>query len=217
MMFEDKLSLELAFFSKWIKVSDLDIDRGRRLGDQIFTWIKTNSKFKPDRCRFGGSFAKGTSTFLKVDVDVTIYINFEGDKCNSHEVLYFLQRVREDWKDVLMLNTDLTEEDLSSGKNTVKFELQDFHFDLCPAINVSQDTNVQVSETLRIYQETDAENNKIGTCLDAAMSEAAVQFVKNQSEYVRDLCRLTKFWQQGISYFRFKSGRSMLFECIAIR
>ena len=53
--------------------------------------------------------------------------------------------------------------------------------------------------------------------LSPYMSEATVPFVNDQSQYVKDLCRLTKFWQQGIAYFGFKSGRSFLFECIAIK
>ena len=122
-------------------MSQLDIDRARRLGDQIFTWIKQDSKFGTDRCRFGGSFKKGTSTFLKVDVDVVIYVNYDGDIHNTNQVIEFLQDVREDWKDILMVHTPLDDHDLANGKNAVKFSLNDFDFDLCPAINVSQNTN----------------------------------------------------------------------------
>ena len=58
---------------------------------------------------------------------------------------------------------------------------------------------------------------ELGAALGPSSSEPAVQFVKDQSDYVRDLCRITKLWHQSIAYFEFISGRSYLFECIAIR
>ena len=129
---EEELSAQLSTFSKWISVYKSDVQRGRHLGHQIFTWITQNSKFKTDRCRFGGSSAKGTSTFLEVDIDVVIYVNYEhGDVDNAWEVQAFLENVREDWRDVLMMCTELAEEDLLGGKIALKFELDGFHFDLC--------------------------------------------------------------------------------------
>ena len=98
----------------------------------------------------------------------------------------------------------------------MKFDLEDFNFDLCSAINISQDPNVQVAKTLDIGNGDEC-SASTDLALSPSMSEAAMTFVKEQSDFVRRLCRLTKFWQQSIAYFEYKSGRSMLFECIAIR
>jgi len=57
----------------------------------------------------------------------------------TSDVFDFLQEVREDWKKVLMHNTNLSKSDLSKGKFAVKFELDGFQFDLCPVINFSRD------------------------------------------------------------------------------
>ena len=256
----EELSSELSEFSKWLRVPNDEIWRARRLGHKIFSWIKEESKFKTDRIRFGGSFAKRTATLLKLDVDVAIYVNYEKDLTAAtppEEIMRFFDDVKNDWKDILIRNTNLTQEDLSKGKNAVKFDLEGLQFDLCPAINYSQDQHDQIISN-KLYQLTNnlrkriieipkniikkieslsgketndtiiAPKKKIGiyknkfmpelsAALSPSFSEAAVQFVVQQSDYVKDLCRLTKFWQQSVPYFQFISGRSFLFECIAIR
>ena len=50
-----------------------------------------------------------------------------------------------------------------------------------------------------------------------SFNEAAVDFVKSKDRQVKDLCRLSKFWQKGIPYFLDIPSRSTVFECIAIR
>ena len=58
---------------------------------------------------------------------------------------------------------------------------------------------------------------KLTAALSPSSSEPAVEFVRRQSRFCKDLVILTKFWQQSVSYTNFISGRSFLFECIAIR
>lgn len=223
MHIQHKLSIELNKFSKWIKVSEDDIAKGRQLGHYICNLIEKYGEFKTDRILFGGSFGKGTSTFLKVDVDITIFVNwpeemkleFRRDEC----LLEILGWVKQDWKKVLMEHTHLSEKDFR-GRNAVKFTLQNFQFDLCPGINVSRDSRQQAIKFRQIYQ-FPVDISKMGvphtTAISYSKSESSFEFVMKQSEYVKDLCRLTKFWQQGIPCIEYKSGRSFLFEVIAIR
>ena len=53
--------------------------------------------------------------------------------------------------------------------------------------------------------------------LSPSSSGAGVKFVRKQPDYIKKLVLLTKFWQQSVPYMEFVSGRSFLFECIAIR
>ena len=264
-----KLSGGLNSFSQWIQVSKKDIKRARRVGHLVYNWMQQDSKFRIDRIRYGGSFAKETSTLLKLDVDVAIYVQFEGKMETDKDIYDFLERVREDWKRVLMCHTNLTKEDLSKGKFAIKFTLQKFQFDLVPAINFSRDPYEEIrmniykdlctrnshtprnspqypnsnynphkeirpgekSKVLDIakvylisvrpanihYSKTENFMPVLKQALSPSSAEAAVQFVKEQSEYIKSLIRICKFWQQSVAYFEFKSGRSFLFECIAVR
>ena len=111
--------------------------------------IQNDGKFKVDRICYGGSFAKETSTFLKFDVDAVIYVRYDGRMDTTSDILEFLENVRNDWKRVLMLKTNLTESDLSKGKNAVKFELDGFQFDLCPAIDFGRDPHELIRFNVR--------------------------------------------------------------------
>ena len=58
---------------------------------------------------------------------------------------------------------------------------------------------------------------KLIALLSPYQSEAAIDFVKKQSDFVKKLCRITKYWQQSVPYFEFIAGRSFIFECLAIK
>ena len=270
MAYIQNFSKQMDYFSEWIKAPKEDIEKARKIGNQIYEWIKKNGNFEIDRICYGGSFAKETSTFLKFDVDVVIYVRYDGRMDTTSDILEFLENVRNDWKRVLMLKTNLTESDLSKGKNAVKFELGGYPFDLCPAIDFSKDPyekirlwireeNCSKLQTIEDYfgskgkghlttrikdgQHYFLKNNteniaricalstlpdpihtrtknfmpKFSTALGPYQSEAAVDFVKSQSCFVKKLCRITKFWQQSVAYFEYIAGRSFIFECLAIR
>lgn len=275
---KEKFSNELDLFADWIQVSEEDLQKAKQVSHKIYNWIQTQSEFRINRLRHGGSFAKGTSTFLKLDVDLVCYVEMEETFETTSDIFDFLERVRNDWKRVLISNTDLTESDLAKGKNAVKFELDSFQFDLCPAINFSPDMYEPIKIKIRdqncndipkrcqseangsngygkefeIIDNTSAINNssdeftsnkkplrkvcaltqitpfpkrlstknfmpRLSQSLSPSQSEAAVFFVTNQSDYVKKLVRITKFWQQSVAYYEYKSGRSFLFECLAIR
>ena len=269
---KERFSHELELFSDWIRVPEEDIHNARQVSQKIYTWIQQQSKFRIDRLRHGGSFAKGTSTILKLDVDLVCYVQLEENFETTSDVFDFLQEVREDWKKVLMHNTNLSKSDLSKGKFAVKFELDGFQFDLCPAINFSRDLYEPIYINVRSkdcndfvkQNETSLDRNssygkefdildntttisysspkeikaccllthirpspqrlvtknfmpRLSQVLGPSQSEAAVTFVNEQSDYVKKLIRITKFWQQSVAYCGFKSGRSFLFECLAVR
>ena len=269
---KERFSNELELFSDWIRVPEGDIHNARQVSQKIYAWIQQQSKFRIDRLRHGGSFAKGTSTFLKLDVDLVCYVQLEETFETTSDVFDFLQEVRDDWKQVLMHNTNLSESDLSKGKFAVKFELDGFQFDLCPAINFSRDLyepiyiNVRSKDCNEFVKYNDPASNRrsnygkefdildntsaisysskkeiimnclltqirpspqrlvtknfmprLSQVLGPSQSEAAVAFVNEQSDYVKKLIRITKFWQQSVAYCGFKSGRSFLFECLAVR
>ena len=163
----EELSSELSEFSQWLRVPNDEIKRARQIAHVIFSWIKEECNFKIDRCRFGGSFAKQTSTLLKLDVDVAIYVNYEKDLQTStpEEIMQFLLDVKDDWKDILIRNTNLTQKDLSKGKNAVKFDLDGLQFDLCPAINCTRNQYDQIMLLLdRMERDPMIGHNKAMEC-----------------------------------------------------
>ena len=151
-MRKKELSEELCQFSKWLKTSKSDEKRAQMLGNKICGWIKEDSCFEINRHHFGGSLAKGTSTLLKLDVDISIYVNYpkELTKSSPEDIMEFLESVRNDWKNILMRHTTLKERHLAKGTNAVKFRLMGFKFDLCPAINYSENPRDRV--TLKFEQ-----------------------------------------------------------------
>ena len=133
------------------------------------------------------------------------------------------------------------------GKNAIKINLGGFDFDLCPAINHSPNPKDELTipvdkrKVSRIPVDQD-EVDPIGyvcavSCIPVdpacsetlaflkelkasvgpTSSEAAIQFLKEHSPYVKALCRLAKFWQCSVPFLGYKSGRSFLFEIIAVR
>ena len=53
------------------------VDRCKEVTDKLFKIIQSNSRYDADRCRIVGGLEKKTSTSLKVDADLVIFVNVE--------------------------------------------------------------------------------------------------------------------------------------------
>ena len=244
---EKIFSAELESFSQWIKVPKQDVVCAKQVANTIFDVLRESGKYTIDRCRFGGSLEKETATVLKVDVDVVVFVNPRSEWVDLNDpdsILLYLATVRDHWMYLLYSRIPGLEfhKNLKRGKNTIKINLGGFDFDICAAINHirtpqnelvlkvdKKDTNCIKSKQLVAVNavscipfnpdclETKTYLRQLRASLSPSSSEAAVTFMKDKSPYVKSLCRLAKFWQCSVPYGGYISGRSYLFEIIAVR
>ena len=183
---------------------------------KIFKFLQEHSKFSLDRWRLVGGLAKKTSTLLKADADIVVFYNDEIER----------KRVLNDFHDILLIHTSLTEDDMKISKNEVmQFELDGIPIDLLATENnFSNHTGTNVIEEqrknslLKVKQSGLISHSIIDKVqikdLSFDLSESSVEFMKKQSKFVHDVARLAKYWNQVILFKHYVHGRSMVFELL---
>lgn len=178
---------------------------------------RPQNKFKVDRCAPGGSYGKKTTTCLKVDLDIVVFISTKEKtkRQGGYENLDDLRMrnaVFDEWKSLIKEDFKLKEEDFS-GVVALTFQLDGIDIDLVPAPSFYQNPKMNA---IKVYELMSLNSDKTGSAFSAALTEVAIKFVKEQPAHVNDLCRLTKFWQNGVLFEDRVDGRSFLFECLSI-
>ncbi|TRY80898.1 hypothetical protein TCAL_07752 [Tigriopus californicus] len=175
------------------------------------------NKFKVDRCAPGGSYGKRTDTCLKVDLDIVVFISTKAKtkRQGGYDDLDDMQLrndVFDEWRSLLQAQLGFKPEDFS-GVVALSFQMDGIDIDLVPAPSFDQDPTENAT---KVYNKMTSFTDKTGSAYSAALTEVAIQFVKQQPPHTNDLCRLTKFWQNGVQYAERVDGRSFLFECLSI-
>ena len=86
-----------------------------------------------DRSRVVGGLEKKTSTGVKVDADLVVFVNI-----TPGDILDTKKAVLEDWNDVLLINTELTEADIYQTQFSLQFIYSNVPIDLLVAVNFSK-------------------------------------------------------------------------------
>merc|ERR1719481_426732 len=159
---------------------------------------------KVDRCKVVGGLEKKTSTCIKVDVDVVIFVNVP-----PGDILKTKNNILRDWFDILLLNTDIKEEHVKQTQHSLQFNFEGIEMDLLVAVNFSSDVAKQQKQVMQ-YINNNEKPAKTSSNMSAELTELAVQFVKKKSKFVHDLARLAKFWNQTILFSGYISGRSTI-------
>lgn len=159
-----------------------------------------NSVYKIDRIRTGGSCGKDTGTCHKMDLDMTFFINKTEPPFED-----CLSELRSWIAEVFCISfSAIKQTDCSLQFRMYSHDIgKEVKVDLLPAPNFVSQTHYGVDICKQQQERTlDAIQNSQLTrrVFRSSFTEAAVSFVRNQSEYVRNLVRLTKFWKDSI-YF----------------
>lgn len=176
---------------------------------RIFLTLQQKSRYKLDRCRLTGGVAKKTSIASHFDYDCVIYVNNEDPPFKD---------ILDEWEDILTLQSSIPIENPHLTQCSIQFSIKGFDYDLLPAPNyatATQDIQQQVGtiwSKIRNNRTTD-----ISYLYSSGLSELAVQFLKNQSAFIHDLCRLAKFWNGTVLFEARVSGRSSIIEYLAVK
>jgi len=199
---------------------------------KLFKLLQEKSKFSLDRWRLVGGLEKKTSTLIKVDADIVVFYNEDG--ANGLDVI-------DDFQNILLLNTSLSQEDIEISSNEVmQFSIDGIPIDLVIAKNnVDKESNKNVIESQRknslreMTKSGSYVDNKAAVNLNFQLAESSVEFMKKKSKFVHDMARLGKYWNQVILlkpidgvFLDYREvmmkeqhvhGRSMIFELLGAR
>ena len=175
----------------------------------VFEHIKRNSKYKVDRCEIVGGVAKKTSTFIKADVDTIIYFNDERRDIKLTDVL-------SDWIDILLLNTDLREQDIHQTKKVLTFRYDGIPIDLVAVRNKANSTLCPDVTSMQQLSEIN-DTKRDGAWKDLTLSGPNVKWMKKKNKITHDIARLAKFWSQTVLFHYKVRGKSYIIEHIAVK
>jgi hypothetical protein len=207
-----ELHEELTALSHCLKIPDEVLKKGNERMQEIFLLLQKKSRYRLDRCRLTGGVGKKTSNLITFDFDCTIYVN---------DVDPPFEKLLDEWDDILILNFRdiIIEKKLTS--RSIQFKIEEFEFDILPAPNYagpSNDISQQATSIWKIIKnQYPLEGKKISDAYSSGLSELALQFIKKQSAFIHDLCRLAKFWNFTISFEGYVSGRSTIIESLAVK
>ncbi len=142
---------------------------------------------------------------------------------NRKEPPFDRNGVIDDFQDIILKNFDVDEQDMEVNQFLVKFTLDGIDFDLLPATNMAAVHLVSPRDTVRVQSERmfvkirqAPDPYKAARANSAGLTEAAVEFVKQQSQFAHRVARLAKYWNATIMYTKNLSGRSTIMEFLGI-
>jgi hypothetical protein len=208
-----ELNQKLVEFSKEILPGDDFFTNGKEIADKIFRILQRDLKsFSFDRFRIVGSVGKKTlAVCVDPDFDLVVFVNEE--KPYFERVLAGIELV--------LTTSDLEVKGIEKTRHSVQFTVNGISFDLLPAANfVTQYPKprdpelgkIQWQKTMEFIRRNPSQGYKYGS----SVCEIASQFMKDQSSFVHDVARLSKFWNKTLHIDCNISGRSTLIELIGV-
>jgi len=207
----NKVDKDLQQFSEMLAPPEEYVNRCKMSAENLFRLLQSRSQYKADRCRVVGGLEKKTSTGLKVDADLVVFVNED-----PGDILKTKENILSDWYDILLLNTSLTEDQVKQSKFSLKFTYGGIDIDLLPAVNFSSDVSKQKRCVMEFIGKSE-DSPEAASNASAELSEVALEFIKNKSKFCHDLARLAKFWSQTILFAEYVSGRSTMIETMAVK
>ena len=187
------------------------VDNAKAAVDGLFRLLQDQESQSLDRCRLVGGLAKKTSTSLKMDADLVIFVNADVD-----DVLKFKKSILNTWEDILLVNTELKESDIKKTVHSLKFRFKEVDIDLLPAINFDVDSNKQLKSVLAMIKRS--RKPELTAChMSAELTELSLDFVKKKSSLCHEMARLAKFWGQTLLHSEYLAGKSTILELLGIK
>ena len=203
------LNLQLVTLSHILTIPEEGLRECNEYMQRIFVTLQQKSRYKLDRFRLAGGVAKKTSIACSFDYDCVVYVNNEDPPFKD---------VLDEWKDILILHLGMHIESPRVTQCSIHFTIKDFVYDLLPAPNYAtakQDVEQQANTIWNKLRSSRTTN--MAHMYSSGLAELAVQFMKNQSAFIHDLCRLAKLWNCTVLFERYISGRSSIIECLAVK
>jgi len=203
------MEVQLQQLSEMLSPPSSYIDRCKNMSNRLFRIIQLHSKFDVDRCRVAGGLEKKTSTALKVDCDLVVFVNIA-----PGNILDTKKAVLDDWNDILLMNTaELTEHDIHQTPFSLQFFFGSVPIDLLVAINFSSTNQRKLALD---YIKNSSNPTKVSSNMSSELTETSIEFMQSKSKFVHDVARLAKYWSQTVFYTEYVSGRSTIMEMVGV-
>ena len=197
--------------------------------EELYTLLKTFSVFPISCCVLGGGLpsAKNTSTCLKADADMTVFVTWPSF-LNTTWIPLRKELVLDDWWRVIFHNTvpDNPDDVINRTANSLHFCYRGVPVDILVGFQFSKDKEKQRSMVLGILRVAhrlvrtsyrEVAMTKFIKCMGSDLTDAGVEWIRNKSEAVRNVARLAKFWSQTVFYNGCGNGKSFFVELVAAR
>ncbi len=179
---------------------------------QVFQLLQDRVPFHLDRIRVIGSIGKGTA-LPNSDFDCVVFIN------RPIETVF---EVLGDFEAVLR---PLYPE-LKRTRWSLQFSADGFDIDILPAVNFIESNSSDDEESLvraqaeKVYEKIlEAEHGKracTAATYNTSLCESQVRFSRTRTPFTHQLVRITKAWNKSLYIEDYVSGRSTLFELLAV-
>jgi len=208
---DTKMSYSLQQLAEFLAPPEDYVKLCKKVADELFCLLQKKSRSKAARCKIVGGLAKQTSTSVKMDADLVVFVNVD-----PGNILETKKKVLDEWLNIIIQNTDLEEINIKKSPFSVKFELKNVKVDLLVAINF--DKNPKIQQELVMEQiEASPDSFKASGQMSSELTELAIEFLEKKSKFCHDLARLAKFWSQTILITEFVSGKSTIMETMAVK
>eukprot|EP00092_Neocalanus_flemingeri_P017319 GFUD01018732.1.p1 GENE.GFUD01018732.1~~GFUD01018732.1.p1 ORF type:complete len:479 (+),score=114.93 GFUD01018732.1:52-1488(+) len=219
---------KLKSFCDYIKPPSSYSNQCDQVVAEIFHLLKTSSSFSVTHCVLGGGLpsAKNTSTCLKADADMTVFVCWP-ISMNSTWIPLKKELVLDDWWRILFQNTtpDHPDDIIQRTANSLHFYYQGVWIDLLLGFQFHPDParhRTCVLSILRVahrvvqtkYRED--EMTRLIKCLGSELTGDGVRWMRSKSQFVMDIARLAKFWSQTVLYNGCGNGKSFFVELVAV-
>ena len=130
---------------------------------------------------------------------MTVFLNEMEPPFNKNGVI-------DDFQDIILKNFEVEEKDMEVYPWLIKFTLRGIEFDLLPATNMTAKyappRNTVKTQSVRLFEKIrqSANPSAASRANSAGLTEAAVEFIKQQSQFAHRVARLTKYWNATIVY-----------------
>ena len=131
-------------------------------------------------------------------LEVTIYSNN-----NKSEVL-------KDWEEILLLNSDVNEDDIDRTASSLRFIFNDIP---CKVFVAAQ------YDTDKLINYLQNSNNPLDYAeyLEAELSIVRNDWINSQTEFTKDIIRLANYWNYSILWDKNIPERKIIFELLALK
>ena len=232
------MNSELEKFSKSIQPPRLFNQLACETTRDILLLLEAHTKYKFERFVVGGGQPEGknTSTCLKCDVDLTIFVPFSSSEAGTtlkHYLSLKKELILHDWWRIIWENTvpDHWDDVIKRTGNSLNFLYKGIWFDILVAHDFTKHSHSLKNNRKRVLQllrvttrllelpsrQYDTMLAKIPRKLQSELSYDGVTWMKSQPPHVADVARLAKFWSQTVLFVGNGSGKSFFIELIAVK
>ena len=198
-----KMDEQLEEFCRKITPSQQLCDELNQYAEVLIRLLKQKSRFPPRHWKLLGGF--DSKTFIAKGLEVVIYSN----SSNKADVL-------NDFEEVLLLNSEVAEVDIIKTASSLSFSFKELPCKVYVATLYYTDMRKLQAKLMNDIQQR---NNplEVSKYYEAELTIVRNDWLNNQTEFTKDIIRLSNYWNNSILWFKHIPERSLVFELLAVK